>query len=99
MSKPSIISPLDNIAHLRENTSQAPDLKGLYREMHNIAEQIKIMNENNACLIQHLTTNNPPPSVAPVLEEVDQSCRSYRLGDRESQSHQSTSQACLTRNR
>ena len=41
------------------NTSQASDLEGLYREMHGIAEQIRIMNENNALLIQHLTTNNP----------------------------------------
>ena len=37
------------------NTSQAPDLEGLHREMHGIAEQIRIMNENNARLIQHLS--------------------------------------------
>ena len=39
------------------NTIQALDLKGLYYEMHGIAKQIRIMNENNALLIQHLTTN------------------------------------------
>ncbi|GFY80893.1 hypothetical protein Acr_01g0007020 [Actinidia rufa] len=40
--------------------------------MHGIAEHIRIMNENNARLIQHLTTNNPPPpAVAPIPEEVE----------------------------
>ena len=52
------------------NISKTPNLKGLYREMHGIAEQIKIMNENNAHLIHHLITNNPPPPVVPVPEEV-----------------------------
>ncbi|GFS34603.1 hypothetical protein Acr_00g0034770 [Actinidia rufa] len=48
------------------NTSQAPDLVDLHCEMHNIAKQIRVMNENNACLIQHLTKNNPPPPATPV---------------------------------
>ena len=36
------------------NISQATNLEGLHHEMHGIAKQIKVMNENNACLIQHL---------------------------------------------
>ena len=43
------------------NTNQALDLEGLHREMHGIAEQIRIMNENNIRLIQHLAMNNSPP--------------------------------------
>ena len=67
-----------------ENTSKAPDLEGLHCVMHRIAEQIRIMNEPNAGLIQHLATNNSPPPAAPV-KEVSRSCRPRRLGDRESQ--------------
>ena len=48
------------------NPSQTLDLKGIHREMHGIAEQIKFKNEINAFLVQHLTTNNPPLPVAPV---------------------------------
>ena len=43
------------------NTSQALDLEGLHGKMHDIAKQIRIMNENKARLIQHLTNNNPHP--------------------------------------
>ena len=43
------------------NTSQALDLEGLHHEMHGITEQTKIMNVNNARLIQHLAMNNLPP--------------------------------------
>ncbi|GFZ03496.1 hypothetical protein Acr_16g0001200 [Actinidia rufa] len=51
------------------------------------------MNENNARLIQHLTTNNPlPPPAAPV-PEVEQSHRSQRSGDDKSQGHYSTGRA------
>ena len=60
--------------------------------MHGITEQIRIMNENNACLIQHLAPNNPPPHAVLVLE-VSQSRRPRRSRDREYQSHQSTGQA------
>ena len=74
------------------NTSQAPDLEGLHYEMHEIAEQIRIMNKNNARLIQHLTTNNSPPPVVPI-PEVSRSCRPRRLGDCESQSRQSMGRA------
>ena len=37
--------------------------------MHGTADQIRIMNESNVRLIQHLTTNNPlPPLTVPILE-------------------------------
>ncbi|GFY91186.1 hypothetical protein Acr_07g0013820 [Actinidia rufa] len=48
------------------------------------------MNENNTRLIQHLTTNNPPPNAAPTQEKANQPRRSHRLGDHDSQSHHST---------
>ena len=63
--------PLDNKARSMANTSQALDLEGIHREMHEIAEQIRIMNEINAHLVQHLTTNNLPPTTTPVPKEVD----------------------------
>ena len=81
------------------NTSQATDLEGLYYEMHSIVEQIRIMNKNNARLIQHLAIANPPPLVAPLPEGVDRTHRSQRLSDDESQSHQSTGQARSNKNR
>ncbi|GFS41387.1 hypothetical protein Acr_00g0074010 [Actinidia rufa] len=43
-------NPLDNKARPMANASQAPDLKGIHHEMHEIAEQIKIMKEINARL-------------------------------------------------
>ena len=64
------------------NTSQALDLEGLHREMHGIAEQIRIIKENNVCLIQHLTKNNPPFAATPIQEEVDRSHRSRQSSDR-----------------
>ncbi|GFZ11305.1 hypothetical protein Acr_22g0007030 [Actinidia rufa] len=66
LPRPSASSPLDNRAHFMANTSQAPDLVDLHCEMHNIAKQIRVMNENNACLIQHLTKNNSPPPTTHV---------------------------------
>ena len=65
-------NPIDNRAHLMANTSQALDLEGIHREMHGIAEQIRVMNEINVRLVQHLATNNPLP-LAPILKEVDES--------------------------
>ncbi|GFZ14714.1 hypothetical protein Acr_24g0009040 [Actinidia rufa] len=38
------------------NASQASDLESIHHEMYGIAEQIKIMNEINALLVQHLAT-------------------------------------------
>ena len=58
LSRPSINSSLDNRAHPMANTSQAPDLEGIHREMYGIVEQIRIMNEINARLVQHLATNS-----------------------------------------
>ena len=87
LPRPSVIGPLGNIVHSMANTSQAPDLDDLHREMHSIAEEIRIMNENNARLIEHLAINNLlPPVVAPV-PEAKGSRRSRRLGDDKSQSH------------
>ena len=51
LSRLSTSSPLDNRTHPMPNTNQDPDLEGLHREMHEIAQQIRIMNENNARLI------------------------------------------------
>ena len=62
-------------------TSQVLDLKGIHHEMHGIAEQIRIMNEINARVVQHLATNNPPPLAVPVPEETNRSRRSHRAGD------------------
>ncbi|GFS43540.1 hypothetical protein Acr_00g0085640 [Actinidia rufa] len=76
--RPSASRPLDNRAYPMANTSQAPDLEGLHREMHGIVEQIKIMNENNACLIQHLSINNMPPTTTPIQKEANRSCLSHK---------------------
>ncbi|GFZ05154.1 hypothetical protein Acr_17g0007260 [Actinidia rufa] len=93
LSRSSTGNPLDNKAHPMANTSQALDLEGIiHREMHEIAEQIRIMNEINACLVQHLATNNPPPPIAPIPNEADWARHSYRVGDQDSQSRHSTSQ-------
>ena len=37
------------------NSNQVLDLKGIHREMHSMPEQIRVMNELNARLVQHLT--------------------------------------------
>ncbi|GFZ15875.1 hypothetical protein Acr_25g0002840 [Actinidia rufa] len=42
--KPSASSPLDNRARPMANTSQAPDLEGLHREIHGMAEQMRETN-------------------------------------------------------
>ncbi|GFZ18658.1 hypothetical protein Acr_27g0003970 [Actinidia rufa] len=63
------------------NTSQASDLEGLHREMHGIAEQIRIMNENNARLIQHLSMNNPPPaSTTQKIKDLDAQIDAINIG-------------------
>ncbi|GFY86387.1 hypothetical protein Acr_05g0000260 [Actinidia rufa] len=93
LPRSSASSPLDNRAHPMANTSQAPDLEGLYCEIHNMVEQMKIMNENNTRLIQHLTTNHQPPLAAFAPDVVDRTRRTKRLGDSESQSHQSIGRA------
>ncbi|GFY88793.1 hypothetical protein Acr_06g0007330 [Actinidia rufa] len=44
------------------NLGQAPDLEGLHREIHDMDEQMRIMNENNGRLMQLLTAAKPPTS-------------------------------------
>ncbi|GFY92917.1 hypothetical protein Acr_08g0013130 [Actinidia rufa] len=80
LPRPCVSRPLYNRAHTMTCNNQAPDFEGLHRKMHGIAEQIRIINENNAHLIQHLATNNMPPLAALVLEDVDRSCHSRRSG-------------------
>ncbi|GFZ00563.1 hypothetical protein Acr_14g0001980 [Actinidia rufa] len=46
-----------------------------------MAEQMRVMNENNACLIQLLAAANPPPLAAPPIHDIEQSHHSYRSGD------------------
>ena len=64
--------------------NQAPDLEGLHREMNVIAEQIRITNEINARLVQHLVVNNPPSATTLIPEEAGRSCHSHRLDDQDS---------------
>ena len=55
------------------NTSQTPDLEGLHYEIHGMAEQMRIMNENNARFIQHLAAANPPHLAAPTVLDIQRS--------------------------
>ncbi|GFZ09317.1 hypothetical protein Acr_20g0011250 [Actinidia rufa] len=61
LPRPSASSPLDNRAPPMANASQAPDLEGLHHEIHGMPEQMRVMNENNARLIQLLAAANPQP--------------------------------------
>ena len=67
-----------------DGASQAPDLEGIHNEMNGIAEQIRIMNELNAQLVQHLAMNNSALTTAPVPKDANRSCHSHRSGDRDS---------------
>ena len=67
-----------------DGTNQALDLEGIHDEMHDIVKQIRIMNELNARLVQHLTTNNPALATAPIPEDANQSCNSHRSSDYDS---------------
>ncbi|GFY99885.1 hypothetical protein Acr_13g0012850 [Actinidia rufa] len=58
LPKPSASSP-GNRSHPMANPGQAPDLEGLHREIHDMAEQMRIMNENNGRLMQLLAAANP----------------------------------------
>ncbi|GFZ10825.1 hypothetical protein Acr_22g0002230 [Actinidia rufa] len=58
LPRPSTSSPLENRAYPMASNIQTLGLEGLHHEMYGIAEQIKIMNEINALLIQRLATNN-----------------------------------------
>ncbi|GFZ21690.1 hypothetical protein Acr_29g0008520 [Actinidia rufa] len=72
------------------NASQVPDLEGLHHEILGMAEQMRVMNENNARLIQLLAAANPQPPAAPSVPDVERSRHSNRSGGR---SHVSTEQA------
>ncbi|GFY88244.1 MATE efflux family protein [Actinidia rufa] len=63
LPRPSASSPLDNRAPPMANASQVPDLEGLHHEIHGMAEQMRVMNENNARLIQLLAAANPQPQL------------------------------------
>ncbi|GFZ12755.1 hypothetical protein Acr_23g0011400 [Actinidia rufa] len=73
LPKPSASSPPDNKAHPMANTSQVPDLEGLHREIHDMAEQMRIMNENNGRLMQLLAAANPQLSPAPLVPDIERS--------------------------
>ncbi|GFZ11448.1 hypothetical protein Acr_22g0008460 [Actinidia rufa] len=59
LPRPSASSPPGNRSHPMTNPSKVPDLEGLHREIHDMAEQMRIMNENNGRLMQLLTAANP----------------------------------------
>ncbi|GFY86076.1 hypothetical protein Acr_04g0008140 [Actinidia rufa] len=82
LPRPSASSPLDNRAPPMANASQVPDLEGLHHEIHGMAEQMRVMNENNARFIQLLAAANPQPPAAPSVPDVERSRHSNRSGDR-----------------
>ncbi|GFY98578.1 hypothetical protein Acr_12g0011190 [Actinidia rufa] len=81
LPRPSTSSPLDNRAPPMANASQVPDLEGLHHEIHGMDEQMRVMNENNARLIQLLAAANPQPPTAPSVPDVERSRHSNRSGD------------------
>ncbi|GFZ06594.1 hypothetical protein Acr_18g0007640 [Actinidia rufa] len=86
LPRPSASSPLDNITYLMANTSQVLDLEGLHREIHGRAEQMRLMNENNAHLIQLVVAAHPPLPAAPPIPDAERSHCYHRSGDH-SQNH------------
>ncbi|GFZ13029.1 hypothetical protein Acr_23g0014140 [Actinidia rufa] len=82
LPRPSASSPLDNRAPPMANASQVLDLEGLHHEIHGMAEQMRVMNENNARLIQLLAAANPQPPAAPSIPDIERSRHSNRSGDR-----------------
>ncbi|GFY93431.1 hypothetical protein Acr_08g0018270 [Actinidia rufa] len=82
LPRPSASSSLDNRAPPMANTSQVPDLEGLHHEIHGMAEQMRVMNENNARLIQLLAATNPQPQPAPPVPGIERSHHSSRSGGR-----------------
>ncbi|GFS31566.1 hypothetical protein Acr_00g0018130 [Actinidia rufa] len=82
LPRPSASSPPDNRAHPMANTSQVPYLEGLHREIHDMAEQMRIMNEKNGRLMQLLTAANPPLPAAPPVPDIERSRHSNCSGDR-----------------
>ncbi|GFS44258.1 hypothetical protein Acr_00g0089400 [Actinidia rufa] len=84
LPRPSASSPLDNRAPPMANASQVPDLEGLHHEIHGMAEQMRIMNENNGRLMQLLATANPPLPATPLVPDVEPSRHSNRSGNQSS---------------
>ncbi|GFZ15850.1 hypothetical protein Acr_25g0002590 [Actinidia rufa] len=82
LPRPSASSPLDNRAPPMANASQVPDLEDLHHEIHGMAEQMRVMNENNTRLIQLLAAANPQPPAAPSVPDVERSRHSNCSGDR-----------------
>ncbi|GFY83190.1 hypothetical protein Acr_02g0014300 [Actinidia rufa] len=54
----------------------------LHGEIHDMAEQMRIMNENNGRLMQLLAASNPPPPTVPPVPDIERSRHSNRSGDR-----------------
>ncbi|GFY96576.1 hypothetical protein Acr_11g0008820 [Actinidia rufa] len=82
LPRPSASSPPGNRSHPMANPAQAPDLEGLHREIHDMAEQMRIMNENNGRLMQLLAAANPPLPAAPLIPKVERSRHSNCSGNR-----------------
>ncbi|GFZ17254.1 hypothetical protein Acr_26g0005240 [Actinidia rufa] len=80
LPRPSASNPLENRAPPMANASQVPDLEGLHHKIHGMAEQMRVMNENNARLIQLLAAANPQPPAAPSVPNVERSRHSNRSG-------------------
>ncbi|GFY84576.1 hypothetical protein Acr_03g0013500 [Actinidia rufa] len=70
LPRPSASSPPGNKSHPMANPSQVPDLEGLHCEIHDMAEQMRIMNENNGRLMQLLAAANPPLPAAPPVSDL-----------------------------
>ncbi|GFY86002.1 hypothetical protein Acr_04g0007400 [Actinidia rufa] len=81
LPRPSASRPPGNRSHPMANPGQVPDLEGLHREIHDMAEQMRIMNENNGCLMQLLAAANPPLPTAPPVPDIERSRHSNHLGD------------------
>ncbi|GFS31666.1 hypothetical protein Acr_00g0018540 [Actinidia rufa] len=82
LPRPSASRPPSNRSHPMANLGQVPNLEGLHREIHDMAEQMRIMNENNGRLMQLLAAANPPLPAAPPVPDIERSRHSNRLGDR-----------------